>query len=324
MTTAPITRRQALTAGISTMAAVTVAPAVMAPAAVARAVMARHVLNPRVLYRISLAQWSLHRAHFGGEMTALDFPRVAAETFEIHAVEYVNQFFPDRAQDREYLTTLKRVCDDHGVKSLLIMCDGEGALGHADERQRAEAVDNHKKWVAAAKFLGCHSIRVNASSSGTFEEQQQRAADGLRQLTEFAAEHDLNVLVENHGGWSSHGEWLAGVMRLVDHPRCGTLPDFGNFNIRRGEAYDRYQGTRELMPYARAVSAKSYDFDDAGNETTIDFRRMMRIVAEAGYRGYVGIEYEGSRLSEPEGIRATKRLLERVRHELTLDPAFFR
>ncbi len=267
---------------------------------------------PRPLYRISLAEWSLHRALFAGELENLDFPRVARETYGIDAVEYVNVFFKDKATDRRYIAELKKRCRDAGVRSLLIMCDGEGALGDPDAKRRRQAVENHHKWVEAARELGCHSIRVNAQSSGSYEEQMKLAADGLRRLTEYAADRGLNVIVENHGGLSSNGRWLVGVMKLVNHPRCGTLPDFGNFYD-----YDRYQGVREMMPYAKAVSAKSHDFDAEGNETQIDYRRMMKIVVDAGYHGHVGVEYEGKRLSEPDGIRATKRLLERVRDELT-------
>lgn len=264
-------------------------------------------------FRISLAQWSLHRTIFGGQLDALDFPVVARRRFGIEAVEYVNQFFFDRARDRGYLGELKRRAEGEGVRSLLIMCDREGRLGDPDPIKRRQAVENHYKWVEAARLLECHSIRVNAASEGSYEEQQKLAADGLRQLTEFAAEHELNVLVENHGGLSSNGAWLAGVIRLVDHPRCGTLPDFGNWRIDANTWYDPYQGLAELMPFARGVSAKSYDFDAEGNETRLDYVRLLRIVRAAGYRGYVGIEYEGDRLDEPNGIRATKALLERVR-----------
>ena len=167
----------------------------------------------------------------------------------------------------------------------------------------------------AAIFLGCHSIRVNAQSSGSRDEQRKLAADGLRQLVEFAAPKEINVIVENHGGLSSDGSWLASVMRTVNHARCGTLPDFGNFRVDDDTWYDRYLGVTELMPFAKAVSAKSHDFDEQGNEKHTDYRRMMRIVLDAGYDGYVGIEYEGGRLSEKEGILATKKLLERVRAE---------
>jgi len=267
-------------------------------------------------FRISLAEWSLHRAIFGGKLDALDFPVVARREFGIEAVEYVNQFFFDRARDRAYLGELKRRAEGEGVRSLLIMCDREGRLGDPDPARRRQAVENHYKWVEAARFLGCHSIRVNAASEGSYEEQQKLAADGLRQLVEFAAEHELNVLVENHGGLSSNGAWLAGVIRMVDHPRCGTLPDFGNWRVDAETWYDPYQGLAELMPFAKGVSAKSYDFDAEGNETRLDYVRLLRIVRDAGYRGYIGIEYEGDRLDEMEGIRATKALLERVRTQL--------
>ncbi len=269
------------------------------------------------LFSISLAQWSLHRALNAGELENLDFPGVTKEEYGIEAVEYVNSFFKDKAEDRAYLTDLKTRCSDHGVRSLLIMCDGEGALGDPDQVARIQAVENHYRWVEAARFLGCHSIRVNAPSAGTPEEQRERAADGLRRLTEFASVHEINVLVENHGGLSSSGAWLSSVMRAVDHPRCGTLPDFGNFHLGNDEWYDRYQGVEELMPFAKAVNAKSHVFDEVGNEREMDFFRLMRIVLETGYRGFVGIEYEGTETSEPEGIRATKALLERVRDTLT-------
>ncbi|MEX0586578.1 MAG: sugar phosphate isomerase/epimerase family protein [Pirellulales bacterium] len=264
------------------------------------------------LFEISLAEWSLHKTLFGKKLDNLDFPKAAKEDYGISAVEYVNQFFKDKAKDQKYLAELKKRADDLGVKSVLIMIDGEGHLGDPDDKKRAYAVEKHQPWVEAAKFLGCHSIRVNAHSDGTFDEQLKRAADGLRRLSEFAAKHDLNVIVENHGGLSSNGQWLAGVMKEVGLKNCGTLPDFGNFG-----SYDRYQGVKELMPFAKGVSAKSHDFDASGNETKTDYRKMMKIVLDAGYRGYVGIEYEGGKLSEPEGIRATKKLLQRVCEELS-------
>jgi sugar phosphate isomerase/epimerase len=269
------------------------------------------------LFKISLAQWSLNKALFGKKLDNLDFAKTAKQDFGIEAVEYVNQFFKDKAKDSAYLAELRKRADDLGVKSLLIMCDGEGALGDADEAKRKVAVENHHKWVEAAKFLGCHSIRVNAQSSGSFVEQLGRAADGLRKLTEFGDQHGINVIVENHGGLSSNGAWLAAVIDQVDHPRCGTLPDFGNFRLGKDKEYDRYKGVWLLMPFAKAVSAKSHDFDDKGNETHTDYRRMMKIVIDHGYRGYVGIEYEGGKISEAEGIMATKRLLEKVRGEFS-------
>ena len=262
--------------------------------------------------QISLAEWSLHRTIGSGAMTNLDFPRVARETYGVAAIEYVNSFFKDKARDEAYLKTLRQRCTDHGVQSLLIMCDGEGQLGDADPKRRVQAVKNHHRWVDAARFLGCHSIRVNAASSGTWEEQRDRAADGLHALCEYGATQKINVIVENHGGLSSNGSWLAEVMKRVDHPRCGTLPDFGNFRLGGDEWYDKYKGVAELMPFAKAVSARSNDFDDKGNETGIDYPRMLKIVRDAGYRGWIGIEYEGGRLNEHDGIMATKKLLERV------------
>ncbi len=269
------------------------------------------------LFKISLAEWSLHRTLFAGKLDHLDFAKTAKLDFGIEAVEYVNQFFKDKADDQRYLGEMKQRAADLGVKSLLIMIDNEGDLGDADERKRAQAVEKHHKWVEAAKFLGCHSIRVNARSSGSYDEQLARAADGLRKLSEFGEKHEINVIVENHGGLSSNGQWLAAVIRRVGHRRCGTLPDFGNFELGDGKEYDRYQGVSELMPFAKAVSAKSSDFDERGNELHTDYRKMLKIVLDAGYRGYLGIEYEGGTTGEAEGIRATKSLLERLRVEFS-------
>ena len=276
-------------------------------------------------FKISLAQWSLHRA-FGrrGKATLdpLNFAQIAHAEYGIDAVEYVNQFYAAKKKDDGYLKQLKQVADDHGVRSVLIMCDGEGALGDADEKKRATAVDNHKRWVEWAKFLGCHSIRVNAQSSGSYDEQIERAADGLRKLTEFGKTMAITVIVENHGGLSSNGEWLAKTIKAVGMPECGTLPDFGNFNVGKnphgvGEVYDRYKGVDEMMPFAKGVSAKTHDFDDKGNETHTDYRKMMEIVVKKHkYSGYVGIEYEGDKATEPEGIRATLKLLEAIRAEM--------
>jgi sugar phosphate isomerase/epimerase len=269
-------------------------------------------------FKISLAEWSLHASLFGGKLSHLDFPLKAKNDFGITAVEYVNQFFKDKANDQAYLAELKKRCDDNGITSVLIMCDGEGNLGEIDQKKRITAVDNHKKWVDAAKFLGCHSIRVNAYGEGSAEEVAKTATDGLRRLSEFAKGSGINVIVENHGGYSSNGEWLASVIKGTGMDNCGTLPDFGNFCLTRGENdackewYDRYKGTAEMMPFAKGVSAKAYDFDEQGNCIETDYNKILKIVKDAGYNGYIGIEYEGSKLSEDDGIRATKALLERV------------
>jgi sugar phosphate isomerase/epimerase len=264
------------------------------------------------LFKISLAEWSLHRALKNGDLDHLDFITSTRRDYGIDAVEYVNQFFSERAKDKDYLAEMKSRAAGEGVRSLLIMCDAEGRLGDPDDKARTTAVENHYKWIEAAKFLGCHSIRVNAASEGSWDEQMKLATDGLRRLAEFGDEHEINVIVENHGGLSSNGQWLAAVIRKVDHPRSGTLPDFGNFRISDTESYDNYKGVEELMPFAKAVSAKSYDFDEEGNESRVDYPRLIKIVLDAGYKGYIGIEYEGDQLSEPEGIRATKALLERL------------
>ncbi|MFO7845027.1 MAG: sugar phosphate isomerase/epimerase family protein [Balneolaceae bacterium] len=293
-----------------------------------------------IFFDISLAQWSLHRTFFGdaleqgweffgnalqnnpedvlrGEEDPLYFAQISRQQFDIGAVEYVNTFYFDKAENESYLNELKNIADNEGVESVLIMVDAEGNLGDPDQEARQQAVENHYKWVNMANFLGCHTIRVNAASSGSYEEQMERSADGLRSLSEYAAGEDINVVVENHGGLSSNAEWLVSTIEMVDMPNCGTLPDFGNFTIGDGETYDNYQGTEELMPYAKGVSAKSYGFDDAGNESELDFMRLMQIVKDAGYTGHVGIEYEGSELSETDGIVATKELLQRVGQELS-------
>jgi L-ribulose-5-phosphate 3-epimerase len=277
--------------------------------------------NP--LFTISLAQWSLNKSFFGRagveKRDPLKFAEIAHHEHGVDAVEYVNQFYMDKKNDDAYLKALKKVADDNGVRSVLIMCDREGSLGDPIAEKRQTAVNNHKRWAEWAKYLGCHSIRVNAASDWNkgFEETQKLAADGLRKLTELCEPLGIAVIVENHGGLSSNGAWLAGVMKLVDHKNCGTLPDFGNFRISANETYDRYKGVDELMPFAKGVSAKSYAFDDKGNETTIDYRKMLEIVVKKhNYHGYIGIEYEGSKHTEAEGIALTKRLLETIREEL--------
>ena len=263
-------------------------------------------------FKISLAEWSLHRALYSGNLDHLDFASVAKNDFNLDAVEYVNSFFFDKAKNKTYLGEMKTRASDLGVNSLLIMCDNEGDLGDPDNMKRKIAIENHHKWVEAAKYLGCHSIRVNARSEGSYEDQINLASEGLRKLTEFGEELGISIIVENHGGLSSDGKWLSAVMRKVDHPLCGTLPDFGNFKIKDNQWYDRYLGVKELMPYAKAVSAKSHDFDSNGNEIHTDYFKMMDIIIRENYSGYVGIEYEGQSSNEMEGIRLTKILLEKI------------
>lgn len=271
----------------------------------------------KLLFPISLAQWSLHDALFKKELDPLDFPLVAKRVHGIDAVEYVSTFYKEKKGDDAHFAELAKRCKDIGVESRLIMIDGEGNLGAAKKEEREQAVANHARWLEIAHALGCMAIRVNAYGEGTPEEHRDRVAESMHALGERANGFDLYVIIENHGGLSSNGAWMASVMRAANHPRVGTLPDFGNFTIGEGQQYDRYQGVTEMMPWARAVSAKSYDFDAQGNETTIDYTRMMKIVIAASYHAHVGIEYEGSRLSEKDGIAATKRLLERLRAEMS-------
>lgn len=293
-----------------------------------------------LFFDISLAQWSLNQAYFGnsrslgyqqfvrlmredtdqvllGYLDPLYFAQHARKMFDIGAIEYVNTFYFDKAENQSYLNELKNVADSEGVESVLIMCDAEGALGDPDESARRQAVENHYKWINMAKILGCHAIRVNAQSSGSYTEQMERAADGLRRLSEYGARENISVIVENHGGLSSNGQWLSGTIEMVDHPNCGTLPDFGNFRISEDESYDNYEGTAELMPYAKGVSAKTNDFKPDGSEINLDYSRLMKIIKDAGYTGYVGIEFEGSTITEVEGIIKTKELLMRTGTELS-------
>lgn len=277
---------------------------------------------PAPWFEISLAQWSLHRKLFAKEMDNLDFPGIAKNTYGISVVEYVNQFFLDKAKDEKYLAELLKRCTDNGVKNHLIMIDSEGGLGDTDDKKRKQAVDNHFKWVDAAKYLGCATIRVNAFGTGTAEDVQKAAIDGLSRVGEYGQKVGINVIVENHGGYSSDGQWLSAVMKAVNKPNVGTLPDFGNFCIKRDgkgqwdgnciQEYDRYKGVGEMMPFAKGVSAKTHEFDEQGNCVETDYTKMMKIVKDAGFRGYVGIEYEGEKLSEEEGIKKTKVLLEKI------------
>lgn len=269
-------------------------------------------------FKISLAEWSFHTALEAREMDNLDFPVKARNDFGLSAVEYVNKFFKDKAKDSAYLAELKKRCDDHGVTSVLIMCDDEGSMADADSAKRQQTVENHYRWIDAAKYLGCHAIRVNCAGTGSPEEVAKAGADGLRKLCEFGQAAGINVIVENHGGNSSNGKWLSGVIRSVGLPNCGVLADFNNFCLNGNpdktckEWYDRYQGVSEMMQFAKGVSAKSIDFDAEGNCVETDYIKMFDIIKRAGYTGYVGVEYEGTKLSEPDGIKATIKLLHKV------------
>ena len=277
-------------------------------------------------FKLSLAQWSVHRMIWDGELDPYDFASKAAE-WGFSGLEYVSQLYDKELKESNYsaeamaafVDKSNAAAEKHGLENVLIMIDGQGDLATSDAAERKNAVENHYKWVDAARAMGCHAIRVNLSGSTEPETWVANSVDGLTQLATYAADKGINILVENHGGLSSNGAMLARVMSEVNMDNCGTLPDFGNFCIRRNdpadyssgcaEMYDIYQGVRELMPFAKAVSAKSHNFDQEGNETEIDYTRMLQIVKDAGYQGYIGVEYEGNELGEKEGIMATKALM---------------
>ncbi|AUP80031.1 sugar phosphate isomerase/epimerase family protein [Flavivirga eckloniae] len=277
--------------------------------------------NP-LFFKLSLAQWSLHNALFGNEMNHLDFA-AKSRSFGLEGLEYVNSFFKDKAKDMSFLKEMNLRADSEGQQNVLIMIDGEGSLANSDETHRLKAIENHYKWVEAAQFLGCHAIRVNLAGGVDKNEAAKVSVDSLNRLSDFAKEANINVLVENHGGFSSNGKWMVDVFSKVANKNCGTLPDFGNFCITKNEdgscvdEYDRYQGIKELLPYAKAVSAKSYDFNEKGEDKIIDYRKMMQMVKDSGYRGFVGIEYEGKVVPEAKGIELTRDLLVRIGKQLS-------
>ena len=256
--------------------------------------------------KISLAAWSLHKAFFAKELDQLGMLEATGE-LGIHGFELVNTFFP--SPQYAYLRHMKKRAEALDIELPLIMCDLEGDLGHPERDKRIQAALNHRKWIDIAAVLGCHAIRVNARGDESDPAaMRDRCAEGLRHLLDYADGAGVDVMIENHGGLSSDPDWLCSLMEIVNSPRLGTLPDFGNFPPET----DRYTAVEKLMRHAKAVSAKCYDFGPDGNETKIDFARMVQIVKSAGYKGYVGIEFEGERLGEREGIAACKTLLERL------------
>jgi len=263
-------------------------------------------------FRVSLAQWSLHKALQSRLITNLDFPRIAREQFGIEGLEFVNALW--EAPTQSYVRRLKSLMNKTGTTGVLIMCDGEGLMGHSVKAERIEAARNHYKWVEIAAELGCHAIRTNMypdkqpSTPAEIDAFLGYCADSFANLCEFAKPHNVSVIIENHGGISSNPDVVVRLMKKVNLPNFGTLPDFGNFP----EEVDRYEAVRALMAHAKGASFKCYDFGPDGNETKIDMHRMMKIVLDSGFNGWVGIEYEGSRLTEFEGIQAAKRFLDGV------------
>lgn len=280
------------------------------------------VKDPSLFFKISLAEWSLHRALFDKKMDHLEFAE-KSRSFGCEGLEYVNAFFKDKAKDMDYLKEMNARANSEGQQNVLIMIDGEGNLADADTANRLQAIENHYKWVEAAQFLGCHAIRVNLGGGVDKSEAAKAGVDSLTKLSDFAKGSNISVLVENHGGFSSNGEWMTGVFSQIKNENCGTLPDFGNFCVNRDEngicvdEYDRYKGISELLPFAKAVSAKSYAFDKNGDETTIDYLKVMKMVKEVGYTGFVGVEFEGDGVSEDKGVELTRDLLIKVGKQLS-------
>ena len=276
--------------------------------------------NNKDQLKISLAQWSLNKAIKSGELSPLDFAK-KARSFDIDAIEYVSGLYTNhtdilkKPSMQKLSKELLKRSDDYGIDNVLIMIDSQGSLASSNKKERLKAIDNHKKWIDFSYEIGCETMRVNLSGETKLDRWTENSIKSLTELSDY--NKNINVVVENHGGLSSNGKYLSNVMSKVNIDNCGTLPDFGNFCIDGSpracnEWYDIYKGVEELMPYAHAVSAKSYDFDDSGNETKIDYSKMIDIVKKAGYKGYIGIEYEGSRMSEDDGIIATKKLLEKL------------
>ena len=277
--------------------------------------------TPSKSLKISLAQWSLHRSINDGKLDPVDFASIAKDRYKIDAVEYVNGFYSDSATNEPFWNQMKERSMQTAVKNLVIMVDDEGDLGTADKQARMQAVENHYKWVHAAKIMGCHSVRVNAFGDPDRDTYRAAIADGMSRLAEYAAKMKINIIIENHGLFSSDATLIAGIIKEVNMPNFGAFPDFGNWCLSakwgttQGECdkvYDRYQGVAELLPYAKAVSAKSYNFNEQGEDTKIDYYKMLRIVKNSDYEGYIGIEYEGMEKGEHEGIMITKALMEKV------------
>ena len=283
------------------------------------------VKPPSKKLKISLAQWSLHRSFNNGELDPVDFAAITKNTYHLDAVEYVNEFYTDYASDERFWMKMNSRASGVDVKSLIMMVDDEGDLGTANDKTRRTSVENHFKWVNAASILGCHSVRVNAFGEDQKAAYRTAIVDGMGQLAEYAAQSNINIVIENHGLFSSDAALIAGIVKEINRPNFGTLPDFGNWCLSAkwgttqgdcNQVYDRYQGVKELLPYAKAVSAKSYNFNEKGEDTKIDYYKMLKIVKESKYDGYIGIEYEGEILGEHEGILTTKALMEKVWNSL--------
>ena len=289
------------------------------------------IIGNTPFFKLSLAQWSLHNTIRGGKMSPYDFGKFAKK-HGFEGLEYVNTLYKDVMESKEKSKAIKsfikknnQIVNDLNLENVLIMIDDEGNLSTLNQKKRIKAIENHKIWVEAASEMGCHSIRVNLHGTSDAEKWKVTSSESLSKLSDYASDYNINIIVENHGGLSSNADLLMEVMENVNKDNCGTLPDFGNFCISRKWGYgddgcedefDKYEGVRKLMPKAFAVSAKSHVFDENGNEKEIDYKKMLSIVKNAGYKGYIGVEYEKISLSEEDGIIATKDLLLKAASEI--------
>ena len=291
---------------------------------------------------IGLQMYSFAPLIMQGKFDLLGFPDLVKNTYGINGAEYWSIPFMGRENDKDFLNDLKRRSDDIGVDNLIILVDdidiktmqSGPSLASSNKNDRDTAIDYHKKWVDVAKNIGCHSIRINLRSE---EENDQKilenSSESISKLIEFSKQDNISIVIENHGGITGDADWLVSLMKNVDSKHLGTLPDFGTYNfcIKRGnlnfqslsenceDQYDKYLGVKKLMPYAKGVSAKSHEFDKDGEELSTNYSRMIKIISESNYKGYITIEYEGAMkgmfggegtyLNPHEGILATKKLI---------------
>ena len=262
--------------------------------------------------KLAVQQYSFNRQLRSGELAMIDYPRTVVKGTGIKALEYYNGHMEEKARDTGFFEEVRKRCDDLGAVNTMMLCKSKDALDSPDPEIRASAIEGYRPWLDATKILGGQYIRVDVRSDGDPDEQKKHAADGLTALCEVAgSEYELGIVVENHGGHSGNGKWVAELMETVALDNCGTLPDFQNF-----KEYDPYMGIEEMMPYAKIVCAKAKAFDEAGNEINVDYRRMLKIVKDSGYTGYIGIEFEGHGVDPIAGINLTKELIETVMTEL--------
>ena len=293
---------------------------------------------------IALQVYSFAPELLQGKFQILDFPRIIRNDYNISGAEYWSIAFLGKEKDNEFIKSLRNNSKEFGVDNLIILVDNIDiqtmksgpSLASSIKTERDSAIDFHKQWVEVAKEIGCHSIRVNLRSK---EDDNKKILDNssksLHELIEFSKNYKINIVVENHGGITGDADWMVDLMENINSKYLGTLPDFGssNFCVNKGELdlegitnrcenqYDKYDGVKKLMPYAKGVSAKSHNFNEEGEELSTDFSRMIKIISESDYDGYITIEYEGAIMSmygqgenylnSNEGIIATKKLIEK-------------